>query len=122
MCIHTANTPESTLQGAGDWTNRGVDKFSYNVFSTGFSLGDDRIKKLLTSTVVHIIPQVVSYPHGFPEKMGDCDGTNLTAAHLENVFLSDENVSTKMIVNPYNTEIWLYKPWKPKGFFNLKSS
>ena len=25
-------------------------------------------------------------------------------------------------VNLYNAELILYKPWRPKGFFNLKSS
>ena len=25
-------------------------------------------------------------------------------------------------VEPYNPEICLYKPWRPKGFFNLKST
>ena len=23
--------------------------------------------------------------------------------------------------NPHNAEIFLYKPWRPKGYFNLKS-
>ena len=26
MCMRTTNTPEGTLQGAGDWTNGGVDE------------------------------------------------------------------------------------------------
>ena len=25
-------------------------------------------------------------------------------------------------LNPYSVEIFLYKPWRPKVFFNLKSS
>ena len=25
-------------------------------------------------------------------------------------------------VNPYNADIFLYKPWRPKGYFDLKSS
>ena len=26
MCMRTTSTPEGTLQGAGDWTNGGVDE------------------------------------------------------------------------------------------------
>ena len=27
-----------------------------------------------------------------------------------------EHIKKHIIVNPYNTEIFLYKPWKQKGF------
>ena len=33
-----------------------------------------------------------------------------------------EQVSLNYHINPYNAEIFLYKLWRPKGFFNLKSS
>ena len=31
-------------------------------------------------------------------------------------------VTSRQRVNPYSAELLLYKPWRPKGFFNLKSS
>ena len=37
--------------------------------------------------------------------------------------MDEENESLNLQVrhNPYNAEICLYKLWRPKGFFNLKS-
>ena len=33
-----------------------------------------------------------------------------------------EIVETYININLYNTEIFLYKPWRPKFFFNMESS
>ena len=30
--------------------------------------------------------------------------------------------SLSLKINPYNAELFLYKPWRLKGFLNLKSS
>ena len=31
-------------------------------------------------------------------------------------------VGNPVVINPYNAEIFLYKPWRPNGFINLNSS
>ena len=47
---------------------------------------------------------------------------SVSYAHQGWVVTSTVTMSGSSAINPYNPEIFLFKPWRPKGFFNLKSS
>ena len=50
------------------------------------------------------------------------DSTELPRHLNPQSYGTTRKASNNKHISPYNAEICSYKPWRPKGFFNLKSS